>query len=141
METMDKELESSMGLVGLYQFVREEQLFCALLTHLLWQQGSNLPNFLKLVNETRLTEKERFPFSQLEAAQMHLEFSYLRDHWDSLVHENEAKRQRIFTLLSRVPLLSHYHIEAFPQSIPDFNAFFMGQRGNRIINDIVSEQS
>lgn len=131
---MDKEPELSLDAVEFYQFVREERLFCAVLAHLLWQQGPNLSNFLRLIND-KLPEKERVPFIQAEAAQVYIEFSYLRDHWESLGRDNEAKRQRISTLLSRVPSLGH-HLGEFPQSIPDFNDFFMGQRGKKIMNDI-----
>ena len=119
-----------------YRFVREERLFCATLAHLLMQRGPNLRNFLTLVND-RFPEGSNLPLTQLEEAQIYLEFTFLRDSWNSLGKSNDEKRERIFTLLSRVPGLGHYKSECFPGTIPEFNAFFMGPHGARIASDIV----
>lgn len=56
---------------------------------------------------------------------------------DSLGRENDTKRLRVFKLLSGVPALSHLRSEQFPDSVPEFNAYFMWERGARILNDIV----
>ncbi len=119
-----------------YRFVREERLFCATLAHLLMQRGPNLGKFLRLVND-RLPEDSNLPIIQLEEAQIYLEFTFLRDSWNFLGTNNDEKRERIFTLLSRVPGLGHYKSESFPSTIPEFNAYFLGSRGERIVSDIV----
>ena len=119
-----------------YRFVREERLFCATLAHLLMQNGPNLGRFLRPIND-RLPEGSSLPTTQLEESQIYLEFTFLRDSWKSLGKDNDQKRHRIFTLLSRVPGLGHYNSESFPATIPEFNASFMGPRGARIISDIV----
>ncbi len=89
-----------------------------------------------LVND-RLPEGSNLPIIQLEEAQTYLEFTFLRDSWDLLGTNNDEKRERIFELLSRVPGLGHYKSESFPGTIPEFNAFFLGSRGARIVSDIV----
>ena len=119
-----------------YRFVREERLFCATLAHLLMQRGPNLGQFLRLVND-RLPEGSNLPIIQLEEAQIYLEFTFLRDSWNFLGTNNDEKRERIFKLLSRVPGLGHYKSESFPSTIPEFNAFFLGSHGARIVSDIV----
>ena len=118
-----------------YRFVREERLFCATLAHLLMQRGPNLGEFLMLIND-RSPEGPDLSIVQLETAQIYLEFTFLRDSWDLLGTNHEEKRERIFTLLSRVPGLGHYERESFPSTIPEFNAFFMGPLGARIVSDI-----
>ena len=119
-----------------YRFVREERLFCATLAHLLMQRGPNLGNFLRLVNG-RLPEGSCLPTTRLEEAQVYVEFTFLRDSWNLLGKNNDEKRERIFTLLSRVPGLGHYKSECFPNTIPEVNAFFLGSRGAKIVSDIV----
>ncbi len=119
-----------------YRFVREERLFCATLAHLLMQRGPNLGKFLTLVNN-RLPESSSLPMIQLDEAQIYLEFTFLRDSWHFLGTNNDEKRERIFTLLSRVPGFGHYKSESFPRTIPEFNEFFLGSRGARIVSDIV----
>ena len=119
-----------------YRFVREERLFCATLAHLLMQRGPNLGKFLRLVNG-RLPEGSCLPTTRLEEAQVYVEFTFLRDSWNLLGKNNDEKRERIFTLLSRVPGLGHYKSECFPNTIPEFNAFFLGSRGAKIVSDIV----
>lgn len=119
-----------------YRFVREERLFCTTLAHLLMQRGPNLGKFLRLVND-RLPESSWLPTTRLEEAQVYVEFTFLRDSWNMLGKNNDEKRERIFTLLSRVPGLRHYRSESFPSTISEFNAFFMGARGERIDSDIV----
>jgi len=119
-----------------YRFVREERLFCTTLAHLLMQRGPNLGKFLRLVND-RLPESSWLPTTRLEEAQVYVEFTFLRDSWNMLGKDNDEKRERIFTLLSRVPGLRHYRSESFPSTIPEFNAFFLGSHGARIVSDIV----
>lgn len=118
----------------LYKFVREERLFCAILAHLLLQQGPNLTNFLGLIN-SKIPPGTDYPTSGLDNAEVYFEFSFLRDHWHSLCG-NEAKRKRIFSLLSRVKSLEGYKSEEFQGGISDFNSCFMGKTGERIKKDI-----
>jgi len=120
-----------------YRFVREEGLFCATLAHLLMQRGSNLATFLELVN-SKVPHDSQLVTSRLEEAQIYVEFTFLRDHWNSLEKNNDAKRRLIFALLSKVDGLSHYRDEDFPSTIPKFNEFFMGPHGGRIRRDIVN---
>ena len=122
-----------------YLFVREERLFCAALAHLLLQRGPNLGTFLQLVN-AKLPTQDRISAIQPDEAQIYLEFSYLRDYWDTLAADNDAndaKRKFIFTILSRIPELEYLRSQDFPASIPEFNGSFMGPRGFRVLNDIV----
>ena len=118
-----------------YRFVREERLFCATLAHLLMQRGPNLGEFLRLVND-KLSVGSILPSTQVDEAQIYLEFTFLRDSWNFLGTHDEEKRERIFTLLSGVPGLGHYKSECFPGAIPEFNEFFLGPRGARIVSDI-----
>lgn len=126
-------------LENFYQFVREERLFCAVLAHLLLQRGPNLDRFLQLVN-AKLPIQDRISAIQPDEAQIYLEFSYLRDFWDTLGADNDAndaKRKFIFTLLGRIPDLEYLRSQDFPASIPEFNGSFMGPRGFHVLNDIV----
>jgi len=118
-----------------YEFVREERLFCATLAHLLMERGPNLATFLELVN-TRLPADSRLPTGRLEEAQVYVEFTFLRDYWNRLGRDNEAKRRLILRLLSRVDRLGRYQDESFPHTISEFNEFFMGEPGRRIQHDI-----
>jgi hypothetical protein len=119
-----------------YEFVREERLFCAALAHLLMQRGRNLATFLELVN-ARLADVNRLVTTGLEEAQIYLEFTFLRDYWNSLERNNDAKRRLILALLSKVDGLGHYRDEDFPSAIPEFNEFFMSPHGGRIKHEIV----
>jgi len=119
-----------------YEFVREERLFCAALAHLLMQRGPNLATFLELVN-ARFPADSRLATDRLEEAQIYLEFTLLRDHWNCLGRDNDAKRNLILKLLSRVDRLRRYQGESFPHAISEFNEFFMGDPGRRIQDDIV----
>ncbi len=119
-----------------YEFVREERLFCAALAHLLMQKGSNLDTFLRLVN-ARLAADSKLPIADLESTEIYIEFAFLRDYWNTLEHDNSAKRRLIFDLLSRVDGLRHYQSDSFPSAVAEFNGTFMGARGERIKNDIV----
>ncbi len=119
-----------------YTFVREERLFCALLAHLLLQKGNNLATFIELVN-AKLPAPARLPVTGLERAEVYLEFAYLRDYWNSLEQDNVRKRDFIFKLLSQIVSLAEYQSSYFPSTIPEFNAFFMGDRGRAIENDVV----
>ncbi len=124
-----------LGQTKFYSFVREERLFCATFAHLLMQKGPNLATFLNLLNN-RLTTDLRISTNQLEEAEIYPEFTFLRDHWNDL-KDNEKKRSRIFELLSRVEGLRGYKSEHFTEIISEFNGSFMGDRGRRILNDIV----
>ena len=126
-----------LGESSFYQFVREERFFCSILAHLLMQEGANLKSFHDLVGD-RIGERSRVNDVNFHDAEIYLEFSFLRDRWDSLGRDNEAKRTLIMTLLSRVPELQRHGIPEFPKAIADFNAFFMGPRGLRIKRDISS---
>jgi hypothetical protein len=119
-----------------YRFVREERLFCATLAHLLMQRGPNLAAFLELIN-ARVPHDSQLVTSRLEEAEIYVEFTFLRDYWDTLGGNNDEKRRLIFALLSRVDRLRHYHDESFPSTIPEFNEFFVGPFGRRITHDIV----
>ncbi len=119
-----------------YGFVREERLFCATLAHLLMQSGPNLARFLRLVND-RSPRGSNAPAVQQDEAEIYVEFTFLRDSWDSLGADNDRKRERIFALLSRVPGLGHYKSECFPSTISEFNAFFVGPSGASTVSDIV----
>ena len=91
--------------------------------------------FIALVNQKR-SGNPQLPSGRLDDAELYLEFSYLRDRWDSLRPNNEAKLDMIFSLLATVPELDGFHRADFPERIPDFNAFFMGPKGARILEDI-----
>jgi hypothetical protein len=140
--TMTQTFPNSLD--GFHKIVREERLFCTVLAHLLMQQGRNMEAFLKLIND-RLPAVSVLTPTNLTDAQVYTEFTFLRDHWDSLGREegatrqaiNDTKRQTIFALLGGVDGLSHYRSEDFPESIPEFNARFMGPRGLLVANDIV----
>jgi hypothetical protein len=119
-----------------YRFVREERLFCATLAHLLMQRGPNLAAFLDLIN-AKVPHDSQLVTSRLEEAQIYVEFTFLRDYWNSLGRDNDAKRRLVFALLSKVDRLRHYHDESFPSTIPEFNEFFVGPFGGRIRRDIV----
>lgn len=118
-----------------YRFVREERLFCATLAHLLMQRGSNLATFLELIN-AKVPHDSQLVTSRLEEAQIYVEFTFLRDYWDTLGGNNDEKRRLIFALLSKVDGLRDYRDESFPSTIPEFNEFFAGPFGRRITHDI-----
>jgi hypothetical protein len=120
-----------------YQFVREERLFCAALAHLLMQKGPNLTTFLQLVN-AKSAANSQLPLTGLDEAEIYVEFAFLRDYWNSMGPNNDAKRRLIVDLLSRVHRLRHYQDDSFPAAIADFNGFFVGPAGKRISNDIVN---
>ena len=120
-----------------YEFVREERFFCTILAHLLMQDGSNMKSFLDFVGEKIDGRSAAQPVDASEA-EIYLEFSFLRDRWDALGKDNEAKRALIMTLLARVPELQSHDIPELPESLQDFNAFFIGPRGLRITHDIAS---
>ncbi len=109
-----------------YRFVREERLFSATLVHLLLQRGHNLKEVLELV-KTRLPGPA-IDTSHLEEAEVYMEFTRLRDHWNSLGKDNTAKRDLIFELLERAGGLTR-HLDTVPEGITEFNQLFMGSRG------------
>jgi hypothetical protein len=116
-----------------YRFVREERLFCTILVHLLLQQGRNLKEFLELANSQ--LHGSPIDTAHLEKAEVYMEFTRLRDHWSSLGRDNDAKRELILDLLERADGLIR-HLDAAPRGIAEFNQFFMGSRGGRILKDI-----
>ena len=120
-----------------YEFVREERFFCTILAHLLMQDGSNMKSFLDFVGEKIDGRSAAQPVDASEA-EIYLEFSFLRDRWDALGKDNEAKRALIMTLLARVPELQSHDIPELPESLQDFNAFFIGPRGRKITRHIAS---
>jgi hypothetical protein len=118
-----------------YQLVREERLFCAVLAHLLMQKGPNLASFLEFLN-SELPDRSRLATTSLDEAEVYVEFTFLRDCWNTLGGDNNGKRGLILELLSKVDGLRHYRDESFPSAISDFNELFMGPRGKRIKYDI-----
>ena len=120
-----------------YSFVREERFFCSILAHLLMQKGTNLKLFLDLVGE-KIHGRPTVEEANIKDAEIYLEFTYLRDYWDALEKDNDAKRALIMRLLARVPELKGYDLSNFPEAIAEFNSFFMGPRGLRIRQDISS---
>ena len=73
------------------EIVREEALFCNILSHLLLTRGPNLRNFISLI-EKGLPIAKQIEAADLERAQLFSEFSFLRDYWYSLGKNNAAKR-------------------------------------------------
>jgi hypothetical protein len=106
------------------------------LAHLLLQQGQNLASFIGLIND-KLPPSSKLQPTNLSEAQVYVEFTFLRDYWDTFKGNNEVRRKTIFDLLARVDSLSHYRPESFPTSPAEFNEVFMGPRGLRIVRDIV----
>ncbi len=117
---------------GFYKFVREERHFCTILVQLLLAKNGNLGAFLKLAN----TKLDGAPLTTRGArrAEIYTEFSMLRDDWNALGRDNDAKRDRIKRLLKRAGMGSH--IGALPEAVPELNEFFMGPRGARIVRDV-----
>ncbi len=117
---------------GFYRFVREERHFCTILVQLLLAKNGNLGAFLKLAN----TKLDGAPLTTRGArrAEIYTEFSMLRDDWNALGRDNDAKRARIKRLLKRAGMGSH--VGALPEGVPELNEFFMGPRGARIVRDI-----
>ncbi len=124
------------GLGGFHRIVREERLFCAVLAHLLMQRGHNLEAFIALINN-KLPAEHRLQAESLSESQVYVEFTFLRDYWDSLGTDSHRKRLLISELLGRVDGLSHYNTGSFPDDASDFNEYFAGRWGKRIRGDIV----
>jgi hypothetical protein len=122
---------------GFFRFVREERLFCAILTHLLLQSGTNLRAFVDLI-ASRVRDGADLKEADFGGAEVYVEFTFLRDYWNSLGKDNKRKVTTVFDLLSRVESLSGYKRADFPDSISDFNGFFAGSWGRRISKDFVS---
>lgn len=118
-----------------YRIVREERLFCAVLAHLLMENGRNLTSFIDLVN-SKLGDDSPIPSDRANEAEIYIEFTFLRDHWKSLGNDNDRRRGLIFELLSKVKSLSGYQDSDFPAAVSEFNAHFMGKRGARVVRDI-----
>lgn len=100
------------------------------------QGKQNIGAFFELINRSLPTESRLLP-SDLAEAQVYVEFTFLRDSWDSLGRDNNVKRMAIFDLLGRVDGLKDLQSEDFPGSIPELNEIFVGPSGRRITNDIV----
>ena len=126
-----------LGEDSYYEFVREERYFCTILAHLLMQDGSNMKSFLDFVSE-KIDGRSTVQSVDARGAEIYLEFSFLRDRWDALGKNNEAKRALIMAMLARVPELKSHGMPEFPESLPDFNVFFIGPKGLRITHDIAS---
>lgn len=120
-----------------YEFVREERFFCTILAHLLMQDGSNMKSFLDFVGE-KINDRSTVQAVDARDAEIYLEFSFLRDRWDDLAKDNRAKRALIMTMLARVPELQSHGIPEFPESVSDFNAFFIGPAGLKFTRNIAS---
>jgi hypothetical protein len=118
-----------------YEFVREERLFCAVFAHLLLTGRSNLVSFLSLLNE-REAPARRIGTGSVEEAELYLEFTYLRDHWNRLGRDNDKKRVLLARLLERVPSLQSIARD-LPEDISELNRRFLGTRGAQIRQDIV----
>ena len=127
---------SILGESSFYQFVREERFFCSILAHLLMQDGGNLQSFLDLVGE-KTGDRPLLKAADVQRTEIYLEFSFLRDYWEGLGRNNDAKRRFIFDSLSKIESLRHYGQNDFPEEIREFNGHFMGERGRRIRKDIV----
>jgi hypothetical protein len=75
--------------------------------------------------------------SQLEEAEVYMEFTRLRDHWNSLGKDNAAKRDLILDLLERAGgLIRHLDADFSRRGIAEFTRFFMEPRGDRILRNI-----
>ena len=117
---------------GFYEFEREESHFCTILVHLLLAKNGNLEAFLNLANE-KLSGAPLIT-GEAEGAEIYTEFSMLRDDWNALGRDNDAKRAKITDLLKRAGMAGH--VGRLPESIPALNEFFMGPRGARIVRDV-----
>jgi hypothetical protein len=127
-----------MMLLGeFHRVVREERLFCAVLAHLLMKRGSNLAQFVELVN-AQLDGPRRVAANKAADAAVYVEFTYLRDQWYAMRGNNDAKRARIAEMLGRVPSLAPLAAGSLPTEPSEFNATFMGEAGRRIRRDIAS---
>ena len=117
---------------GFYRFVREERHLCTILVQLLLTKNGNLEAFLNVAN----LKLGGAPLAtgDAEGAEIYTEFSMLRDDWNALGRDNDAKRARIANLLSSAGMAGH--VGTLPGSVPELNEFFMGARGARIVRDI-----
>ncbi|HEU0075990.1 MAG TPA: hypothetical protein VFS30_18495 [Dehalococcoidia bacterium] len=118
-----------------YEFVREERMFCATFAHLLMTGNENLLSFLDLLSE-RVSPERRIDTRSVDEAELYLEFTYLRDHWNSLARDNDKKRDLLTRLLGHVPSLE-FVAQTLPDDISELNRRFMGRRGAQIKLDIV----
>ena len=137
-----------------YTFLREERQFSFLLAFFLMQKGDALTRFLDLIRSR--PGGEHLPTPQtaaLDEAEVYVEYAFLRDRWDSFLrvdgitgalapgarHQaNLDKKAFIETLFRRVPSLVPLADIVKPDSESEFNAYFMGKAGARIIRDIAS---
>ena len=116
---------------GFYRIVREERHFCTILVQLLLQRNGNLEAFLNLAN----LKLSGAPLATEGAnAEIYTEFSMLRDDWNALGRDNDAKRARITDLLAGADMGGH--VGELPESVAELNEFFMGPRGARIVRDV-----
>lgn len=108
-----------------HTLVREERHFCAVLAHLLMERGGNLTNFVALMNE-QFPGSERFSSEEVVAAEIYVEFTMLRDSWNSV--ESSERRAHLIQLMRRVPRLRPI-AAALPSDFSELNALFAGARG------------
>ncbi len=130
--------------------VREERQFSFLLAALLLQRGPSLEAFLRLVDNANHTSTPVAPTESLAEAEVYVEYAFLRDDWFELnvsssdssaglpkTESNARKTARVRELLERLQLDGL--AEKLPRNSPaDFNEFFMGAAGARIVKDIAS---
>jgi len=97
-----------------YTFLREERQFSFLLGFFLMQKGDAISRFLDLVRQRQGPSEAvlQTPSTDaLDKAEVYVEYTYLRDRWDSLKtgverpQANQAKRDFIDVLLRRIPSL------------------------------------
>jgi len=118
------------------RIVREERLFCAVFAHLLLQRGRDLEAFVRLISKKSAATLE--PGQEaLAQAQIYVEFTFLRDSWESLGHDNARKRDLVIDLLGRIEGLRRFSDETLPSDPSAFNELFAGAWGKRIVRDIV----
>jgi hypothetical protein len=114
------DVRSTAGLGEPYFTInREERFFCATLYSLLVQKNDNLKRFVSFLNSRLEREKDRVDEQRADDFEIYVEYSYLRDRWNSL-HNNEEKWRLIFDSLQ----LSDTSLSRL--SVPQLNAALVG---------------
>lgn len=133
-----------------YTFVREERQFSFLLAFFLMQKGGGLRQFIQLVAHNASGRLMRLPTnSELDDAEVYVEYAYLRDYWDSVLGRtadklggreaaNNRKKEYLQSLFRRVLSLAPLASEVLPEPVHEFNAHFMDAAGSRIKRDVAS---
>lgn len=123
-------------LTAFLKFAREERQFCAIFAHLLLQKGPNLGRFLDLAN-SHLADGIPNPnlAPRLDDAQVYLEFTFLRDHWNELDRGTPERRDWILSYMSRVEGLREFAQRDLPTDPSRFNRLFAGESGARFRDD------